>query len=525
MTAYYNEIDPYAAQWLRNLIDAGHIAPGVVDTRSIEDVIPNELTGFTQCHFFAGMGVWSYALRRAGWPDDRPVWTGSCPCQPFSSAGQGGGFADERHLWPAFFHLIEQCRPPVVFGEQVASRDANAWIDLVQDDLEGVGYGVGAVPFPSAGVGAPHIRDRLYWMAHSDEGRRGRRPLDGQRKRNWAPAGWIQNSGNPAWSSTVCRLADSDQHGCPALPLDRGHNAEHHSEPCGEPGRVGNTSSSSTARDDGRQPSDGPSGPSATGSMGDSQRSGLALGRRIARIPCGASGADAGQAIERAGIHPPAQPGPVNGHWSASDWLLCRDGKWRPVEASPQPLADGSSESLGRVRPEVIAEIEKEINASPMEREICSVEVLRELRRSLGAQAPRIWAPGRLPGLHEAPFLLAFLRQLTEQGWGVEKGVSLPCEETSREPMRSVRSDIGSASPSCERGLEGQPTRELTDAVHFLSSLLARHAHSAWADAHAAYAEVGFPIGHNSPSRMGRLRAYGNAINAEAARVFIEACM
>lgn len=58
MTAYYNEIDPYAAQWLRNLIKAGHIADGVVDERSIEDVKPSELRGFTQCHFFAGVGVW-----------------------------------------------------------------------------------------------------------------------------------------------------------------------------------------------------------------------------------------------------------------------------------------------------------------------------------------------------------------------------------------------------------------------------------------------------------------------------------
>ena len=167
MTAYYNEIDPYAAQWLRNLIKAGHIAPGVVDERSIEDINPQELRGFTQCHFFAGIGVWSIALRRAGWADDRPVWTGSCPCQPFSSAGKGAGFDDERHLWPAFFHLISECRPTAVFGEQVASKDAGPWIDLVHADLETMGYAFGAVPFPSASVGAPHIRDRLYWVANS----------------------------------------------------------------------------------------------------------------------------------------------------------------------------------------------------------------------------------------------------------------------------------------------------------------------------------------------------------------------
>ena len=102
MSAYYNEIDPFAAQWLRELIKAGHIAPGEVDTRSIENA------GFTQCHFFAGIGTWSYALRCAGWPDDRPVWTGSCPCQPFSAAGKRKGTSDERHLWPTFFHLIGQ---------------------------------------------------------------------------------------------------------------------------------------------------------------------------------------------------------------------------------------------------------------------------------------------------------------------------------------------------------------------------------------------------------------------------------
>ncbi|MER4348339.1 DNA cytosine methyltransferase [Klebsiella pneumoniae] len=165
--AYYNEIDPLAAQWLRNLIAAGHIAPGEVDERSIEDVTPDDLRGFTQCHFFAGIGVWSHSLRLAGWPDDRSVWTGSCPCQPFSAAGKGDGFADERHLWPHFFHLISERRPQHVFGEQVASGNANTWFDLVQADLEGMGYSFGLVPFASAGIGAPHIRERAYWVANA----------------------------------------------------------------------------------------------------------------------------------------------------------------------------------------------------------------------------------------------------------------------------------------------------------------------------------------------------------------------
>jgi DNA (cytosine-5)-methyltransferase 1 len=169
MTAYYNEINPFAAQWLRNLIAAGHIAPGDVDERSIEDVKPDDLRGYTQCHFFAGIGVWSYAMRRAGWHDDRPVWTGSCPCQPFSAAGKRKGTADERHLWPAWFHLIKQCRPDTIFGEQVETAIRDGWLDLVQSDLEGSGYAVGAAVLPAAGFGAPHIRHRLYFVADADQ--------------------------------------------------------------------------------------------------------------------------------------------------------------------------------------------------------------------------------------------------------------------------------------------------------------------------------------------------------------------
>jgi DNA (cytosine-5)-methyltransferase 1 len=164
VTAIYNEIDPFAAAWMRNLIAAGHIAPGVVDERSIEDLTPADVAGPGQRHFFAGIAGWSYALRLAGIPDDADVWTGSCPCQPFSSAGKRGGTSDPRHLWPAWFALIEQCRPPVIFGEQVASIDGLAWLDTVSSDLENAGYSVGAADLCAAGVGAPHIRQRLYFV-------------------------------------------------------------------------------------------------------------------------------------------------------------------------------------------------------------------------------------------------------------------------------------------------------------------------------------------------------------------------
>lgn len=174
MPAYYNEIDPYAAQWLRNLIAAGHIAAGDVDERSIVDVRPDDLRGYAQCHFFAGIGGWSYALRLAGWPDDRHVWTGSCPCQPFSLAGRRRGFADERHLWPVWYELIKERRPAKVFGEQVAS--AADWLRLVRSDLEAVGYAVGAMPVQAASAGADHIRDR-YWFVADAESRENRRVL------------------------------------------------------------------------------------------------------------------------------------------------------------------------------------------------------------------------------------------------------------------------------------------------------------------------------------------------------------
>jgi DNA (cytosine-5)-methyltransferase 1 len=309
VTAYYNEHDPKAAAWLRELIKADLIAPGDVDERSIEDVLPSELAGYTQCHFFAGIGVWSYALRCAGWPDSRPAWTGSCPCQPFSAAGKRGGTSDERHLWPAFHWLISQRKPDVVFGEQVESKDGRAWLDTVQADLEAASYAFGAVGMCAAGVGAPHIRQRLLFVADAARGRFDGPGNGGARRRIEPSIGGfarsLANANGPERRSPAERWADD---------ADR-TNARRKETPsglelCGEAGGMANADggNASTAR---------------------LQRSG-----------------EHGQFAQDGGI----SGGPTNGFWQNAEWLYCRDEKYRAVEPGTFPLADGAAARVGRLR-------------------------------------------------------------------------------------------------------------------------------------------------------------------------------
>lgn len=164
--AYYNEIEPFATDWLANLIENCQVSPGTIDQRSIKDVEPDDVAVYERCHFFAGIGGWELALQLAGWPADRPVWTGSCPCQPYSSAGKGKGDSDDRNLWPDFFRLIQHGKPVTIFGEQVAAAVNHGWLDRVQADLEGEGYTFGAVVLGAHSIGSPHIRQRLFWVAH-----------------------------------------------------------------------------------------------------------------------------------------------------------------------------------------------------------------------------------------------------------------------------------------------------------------------------------------------------------------------
>ena len=165
---YYNDNDHFCVETIKGLISQKIIPDGFVDNRSIADVVPNELENYTQCHFFTGVAGWPYALRMLGWPDEQPCWTGSCPCQPFSNAGKGEGFNDARNFWPAFRWLIAQCRPSVIFGEQVATELAIEWITRLHLDLEVLGYTVSVADLPAASVGAHHIRQRLWWVAYTE---------------------------------------------------------------------------------------------------------------------------------------------------------------------------------------------------------------------------------------------------------------------------------------------------------------------------------------------------------------------
>lgn len=167
MGTYYNEFDPKAAAWLRQLIKNGVIADGEVDERSIIEVQANDIRGFTQHHFFAGIGGWSYSLRLAGWADNRPVCTASLPCQPFSVAGAQKGVDDERHLLPHFIELVKQCNFQTIFGEQVPGAIKHGWLDDLCTEMEREKYTVGQIVLTAAGSGAPHIRQRLYWVADS----------------------------------------------------------------------------------------------------------------------------------------------------------------------------------------------------------------------------------------------------------------------------------------------------------------------------------------------------------------------
>ena len=366
--ALYHDFDELKCETVREAIKARAITDGEVVCGDIKQLTADDVRGFRRVHFFCGGGFWDLALNLAGWGDE-PVWTGSCPCPSFSCAGKGGGFDDPRHLWPDWFRLIGECRPAAVFGEQADDAVGYGWLDLVQTDLEAQAYAVGKVVLGAHSVGAPHIRQRLYFCADTAERRWiGRRP-GGESIGNEA-AERRDGEFQPERSCHAgdCTNADGGQ------PRDgdvqRGGEQRLLAQDCG-------TGDASDLQGDGRSEGRTESA-RQQGRLDDAERGGAIhscdaggagssqLGRR--RLEPSRSSAPGfavdgqftgGEGLQgHAGLEyqsrgpgwlDPEQArsiaatGATRGFWAGCDWWYGRDGKYRPIGPGLQPLASRSS--------------------------------------------------------------------------------------------------------------------------------------------------------------------------------------
>lgn len=498
MSAYYNEIDPFAAQWLRNLIAAGHIAPGEVDERSIEDIQPDELRGFTQCHFFAGIGIWSGGLRAKGWADDRPIWTGSCPCQPFSAAGKGNGFADERHLWPAFFHLIGECRPTEVIGEQVASKDGLAWLELVQADMEASGYAFGAFDLSAAGFASPeitgrmggaHIRQRTYWGARRLEN--AQLPKKQRQRQHGGEDICQQETNGPAGASLVGWPGNGNNSGL-LRGKDSGGMADAHR--AGRIEGIGNDSALGHGK--------AASSDSVALCMADAES------HRHERR---------GEFSEPAGRPCATHGGAVGG----VDWIPCRDGKWRPVESTLFKVVDEDSGRLVFLRPGERQETERLVGELAERQSSTPAQILRKV---LGPDGPK--SLGEPISVYQAQVLLSGLLQHERETWNQQNSGDGSSERAPAGCLRVLRQDGAIGNTPHQRGLARRTGREYADAVRLVSSAVARAAQEAGVEMLSADAAASRPASIDVfKNRVGQLRAFGNALDKATAEAFIEAWM
>lgn len=136
-------------------------------------------------HIFCDSEPFAQAVLKKHWPESeiyedvrkfRPrvgrvdLLTGGFPCQPFSAAGVRRGTNDERYLWPAMLEVIHYCQPTWVIAENVGGLltwEEGLVFEQVCSDLEDLGYEVQPFVIPAAAVGAPHRRDRVWFVANS----------------------------------------------------------------------------------------------------------------------------------------------------------------------------------------------------------------------------------------------------------------------------------------------------------------------------------------------------------------------
>lgn len=140
---------------------------------------------------------------------------GGYPCQPFSIAGQRQGVRDDRHLWPHIFEIVSALRPSWCLFENVAGH-ITLGLDAVLSDLEGLDYTCGPIVIPACAVDAPHRRDRLWILAHTEcpqwrQGESSRHDADG------SVAERQEETGGPGTSGAhggIGDVADAEHRGC-----------------------------------------------------------------------------------------------------------------------------------------------------------------------------------------------------------------------------------------------------------------------------------------------------------------------
>lgn len=553
---YYNDHDPFAAQWLRNLIAAGHLPPGDVDERSITDVTPSDVRGYTQCHFFAGVGGWPLALRWAGLEHVAGIWTGSCPCQPLSCAGKRQGHADERHLWPAFYRLIAECAPTVCFGEQVASTDGREWLAGIRADLEDLGYACGAADLCAAGVGAPHIRQRLFWVADAECSER-RSHVERRRQ----ATEWDQDASGPGGSgeNVPGRLADANG--------SRREGQQVRIQPrqprCGGAQVAG----AGEARGLGNSSIAGPQryGAPATESRRRAKARSIAAAGVLGRLEHAQ-----GDGWE------PRRAEPVGGStaarceldpWADSRAILCSDGVWRrvPVEPVFQPILDGLPDIMVPDFSSVVAATAHEVRLYAKKTNASTGEALRAMwclaREKTIQQRPR--GDDRL--LAPQILLLALCQHARDLGeefigatsdltpiqeetlrvlWGVQ---TTPCSPHQRQldgsSTRESQNTLCALPPPRRALAQGQSTLHhlrgyvpaAEDVPEALSAMeetwrsLCGDGSQGWDakrlldGANVVIASGGHPLAPNARNRASILRGAGNAIIPQVALEFIAA--
>lgn len=388
---FYNDNDPFAAEWLQLLIDGEAIPKGKVDGRSISEVTSADVLGYRQCHWFAGVAGWPEALRIAGYGSADGIWTASMPCQPLSSAGKHHGEKDERHLWPEFYRLVSECRPAIIIGEQSASADGREWLDGISLDLEELGYAVGASDLCVAGIGSPHIRQRIYWGAV--------RMADTEYDAGCAEhvtesRGRCAKSGDTSECEGACRMADTDrerqsrrekQYGCEKQSEQQASRRDD-TGGCSESDRLADTANSNGRRgkcgkktgtwQDGERRV-GSAGSCAVDRLGNSE-SDNERGSRISKScdgrqsPTGGSdsrvdgmGYAISQGLQRHSWHVTDRDksgrvgenatGSVAASSAWSDFRIvgCLDGKYRRLSATDEPLVAGIPRSMGSFEPRI----------------------------------------------------------------------------------------------------------------------------------------------------------------------------